>query len=99
MAASQYDILLGSETLVSDMPHVSELLVPGFGRPALSCRTAARCRRSEGLLHTCEIVMEYFAKTCFNVVVGKFAFLGFVVRERTYEFSLHLNPDLDDRIL
>ena len=32
VASSQYDTLLCSETLVSDMCHVSELLVPGFGR-------------------------------------------------------------------
>ena len=38
MASSQYDILLCSETLISDMRHVSELLVPGFGRPVLLCR-------------------------------------------------------------
>ena len=37
-ASSQYDILLCSETLVSDMRHVWELLVPGFGRPVLLCR-------------------------------------------------------------
>ena len=30
VASSQYDILLCSMTLVSDMRHVSELLVPGF---------------------------------------------------------------------
>ena len=35
MASSQYDILLCSETLVSDMRHVSELLVPGFSFPVL----------------------------------------------------------------
>ena len=38
VAASQYAILLCSETLVSDMHHVSELLVPGFGRPVLLCQ-------------------------------------------------------------
>ena len=38
VASSQYDILLCSETWVSDMRHVSELLVPGFGRPVLLCR-------------------------------------------------------------
>ena len=38
VASSQYDILLCSETLVSDMRHVSEALVPGFGRPVLLCR-------------------------------------------------------------
>ena len=31
VASSQYDILLCSETLVSDLRHVSELLVSGFG--------------------------------------------------------------------
>ena len=38
VASSQYDILLCSETLVSDMRHVSEVLVSGFGRPVLLCR-------------------------------------------------------------
>ena len=38
VASSQYDILLCSETLVSDLRHVSELPVPGFGRPVLLCR-------------------------------------------------------------
>ena len=35
MASFQYDILFFSETLVSDMRHVSVLLVPGFCRPVL----------------------------------------------------------------
>ena len=38
VASSRYDILLCSETLVSDMRHVSKVLVPGFGRPVLLCR-------------------------------------------------------------
>ena len=46
-ASSQYDILLCSETLVSDMRHVSELLVPGFGRPVLLCR--GRMCRARGM--------------------------------------------------
>ena len=37
VASSQHDILLCSETLISDMPHMSDLLVPGFGRPVLLC--------------------------------------------------------------
>ena len=41
VAPSQYDILLCSETLVSDMRHVSELLVPGFV-VALSCCAGVR---------------------------------------------------------
>ena len=35
VASSQYDILLCSETLVSDMRHVSEVLVRGFCHPVL----------------------------------------------------------------
>ena len=38
VASSQYDILLCSETLVSDMRHVSEVLVAGFGRSVLLCQ-------------------------------------------------------------
>ena len=38
VASSQYDLLLCSETLVSDRRHMSELLVPGFGSPVLLCR-------------------------------------------------------------
>ena len=37
VASSRYDILLCSETLVSDMRHLSKLLVPGFGRSVLLC--------------------------------------------------------------
>ena len=42
VASSQYDIPLCSETLVSyvlvsDMCHVSEVLVPSFGRPVFLC--------------------------------------------------------------
>ena len=38
VASSQYDLLLCSETLVSDRRHLSELLVPGFGHPVLLFR-------------------------------------------------------------
>ena len=38
VASSQYDILLCSETLVSDVHHVSEVLVPGFSHPVLLCQ-------------------------------------------------------------
>ena len=37
VASSQYDLLC-SDILVSDRRHISELLVPGFGRPVLLCR-------------------------------------------------------------
>ena len=47
VASSKYDILLCSETLVSDMRPVSELLVPGFGRPVLLCPRHGRRRKKK----------------------------------------------------
>ena len=47
VASSQYDILLGSEILVSDMRHMSEVLVPGFCLPVLLCR--GRMPRARGM--------------------------------------------------
>ena len=47
VASSQYDLLLCCETLVSDRRHISEFLVPGFGRPLLLCRDGI-CRGPGG---------------------------------------------------
>ena len=47
VASSQYDILVCSETLISDMRHVSELLVPGFGCPIFLCM--GRMIRARGM--------------------------------------------------
>ena len=63
VSSSQYDILFCSETLVSDKRHVSELLVPGFGRPVLLCRgkmprargMAACIRDGDGVFHQTQI--------------------------------------------
>ena len=82
VASSGYDILLCSETLVSDMRHVSELLVPGFGRPVLECR--GRMSRAHGKAATYEMDIEHFANPSLSVVVAKCWFLRFVVRDRTY---------------
>ena len=76
-SSSQYDILLCSETLVSDMHHVSEMLFPSFCHPVLLCR--ARCLVSVGWLYMFEMVTEHFAKPNLSVVVEKCLFLGFVV--------------------
>ena len=77
VVSSHYDILLCSETLVSDMRHMSEILVPGFGRIVLLCR--ARRLGPEGWLHTYETVTEHFANPNLSVVVAKCWFLGCVV--------------------
>ena len=64
VASSEYDILLCSEALVSDIRHMSELQVPGFGRPVLLCRSK---------------MPEHFANPNLSVVVAKCWFLWCVV--------------------
>ena len=74
---------------------MSELLVPGFGRPVLLCR--GRMPRARGMAAYVREAVEHFASPSLSVVVAKCWFLGLVVRNRTYVFSLYINPDLDDR--
>ena len=50
-----------------------------------------------GWLPTFEMVKEHFANPNLSVVVAKCRFLGFVVRQNLYVYSLYRN-DLDDRI-
>ena len=76
VASSQYDILLCSETLVSDLRYVSELLVPGFGRPVFLCR--GKQPRARGMAAVRDD-MEHFANQNLSVVVVKCRLLGFVV--------------------
>ena len=69
MASYQYDIVFCSETLVSDTRHVSELLVPGFGRPSFCI--GAGCLGPAGWLQTYEMVTEHFADLNLSAVVAK----------------------------
>ena len=97
VASSQYDILLCSETLVSDMRHVSEVLVHGFCCPVLLCRgkipracgMAACVRDGYGAFR-----QSKFECACCEMLV--FRVCG--VRQNLYVYSLYRNPDLDDRI-
>ena len=82
VASSQYHILFCSESFVSDMLHVSELLVPVS--VVLSCCVGARCLGPVGWRHMYEMVTEYFANPNLSVVVAKCWFLGFVVWDRTF---------------
>ena len=56
VASSHYDILLCSETLVSEMRHMSEVLVPGFGHLCATCCVGTRCLGPVDWLHTFEMV-------------------------------------------
>ena len=97
VSSSQYDILLCSETLVSDLRHVSELLVPGFGRPVLLCRgklpracgMAAYVRNGYGAFR-----QPKFECDCCEMLVVRVCGL----RQNFYVYSLYRNPDQDDSI-
>ena len=73
VASSQYDLPLRSETLVSDMRHVSKLLVPGFGNP--TCLVMPGQDTSgprDGCMY--EMATEHFANPNLSVVVGNARF-------------------------
>ena len=97
VASSQCDLLLCSDTLVSDRRDISELKVPGFGRSVLSCRVgmprargmAAYVRDGYGAFR-----LPKFQCGCCQMLV--FRVCG--ARQNFYVFSLYRNPDLDDRL-
>ena len=77
VASSQYDILLCSETLISDLRHVTELLVPEFGCPVLLCR--GKLPHARGMAAYIRDGYEHFSNQNLSVVVVKGWLLGFVV--------------------
>ena len=97
IASTNFDILLCSETIVSDMRHLSELLVPGFKKPFLIKRQAIPRARGmalyvrEGLSATHRPLFEC---GCHEMQVVKIS--GRLVN--LYIFSCYRNPDLDDSI-
>ena len=97
VASSQYDILLCSETLASDVRHVSEILASRFGRPVLLCRgKMPRARGMAAYVRDCYGAFRKpkFEYGCCEMLV--FRVCG--VRQNLYVSSLYRNPDLDDRI-
>ena len=77
------------------MRHVSELLVPRFGRPVLLYR--GKMPRARGMAVYVRDGYGAFCQPKFECGCCEMLLLGFVVRDRTYVFSLYRNPDLDDR--
>ena len=96
VALSQYDIQLCSETLLSDTHHVSELLVPEFGRPILCRCKMPRARGMAAYIRYCYRTFHQpkFKWCCCEMLV----FLVCGVRQNLYVFGLYRNPDLDDLI-
>ena len=79
--------MLRPETLVSDLRHVSELLVPGFGCDAvLSCQS--KMPRERGMAASERDSYGEFRQPKFECGL----------RQNHYVFGLYSNPDQDDRI-
>ena len=96
VASSQYDLLC-SETLASDRRLISELLVPGFGRPVLLCRDGML--RPRGMAAYVGDGYGVFRQPKFEC--GCCEMLLFRVcgaKQNFCFFTLYCNPDIDDRI-
>ena len=78
MASAQNGTLLCTETFVSDMCYMSQLLVPGISSLFLLCRGRMPWARKMAA-YTCEIDMEHFANSSLSVFVAKLCILGFMV--------------------
>ena len=97
VASSQYDILLCSETSVSDMRHVSEVMVPGFGPPVLLCR--GKMPRARGIPAYVRAGYGAFCQPKFECVFFEMlVFRVCGVRQNLQVYSLYRYPDQDDRI-
>ena len=97
VASSQYDLLLCSETLVSDRRHISELLVTGFGRPVFLCRDGMlRARGMAAYVRDGHVAFRRPKVECGCCEMLVYMMCG--ARQNFYVFSLYRNPDLDDRI-
>ena len=76
VASSQYDILLFSETFVSDMRPVSELLVLDFVRPVLLCQ--GKMPRAIGMAASVRDGYGAFCQLKLDCGCCKMLVLGFV---------------------
>ena len=87
VASSQFDIVLCSETSVSDMRHVSGLLVPGLGHFVLLCRD--KMHHAKGMVAYVRDGYGAFLKPKFELgCCEMLVFRVCGVRQNMYAFSL-----------
>ena len=90
-----YDILLCSETLVSDLRHMSELLIPGFGLCLVPWQDTSAPRDGSICMRGPNFRQPNFECGCFCEMLV-FSVGG--VRQYVYVVILYCSPDLDDMI-
>ena len=98
VAASRFDIVLCAATLVSARRHASELLLPGFGRPALSLRDVRPGARGLALyVHKGfpAFRRDKYDCTCCEMMVVRVC----GSRQNFYLFGAYRNPSTDNRIV
>ena len=97
VASSQYDILLCSETLVSQMRHSSEILIPGFNKPILFKRD--EIPRARGMAVYIRKKFPASRKTSYECGCHEIQVIKVCGRYNNfYLCSVYRNPDLDDKI-
>ena len=97
IAAEKSDILFCSESLVSEMRHISELRIPGFRKPILIKRNAIPRARGMALYIREGFMASHrpmYACGCHETQVVKVT--GRLIN--LYVFASYRNPDLDDSI-
>ena len=99
VASSQNDILLFSVTLVSDMRHVSEVLVPAWFLSPCRVVSGQLMPRARGMAAYVRDGYGAFRQPKFECGCCEMLFFKVCgVRQNLYVYSLYRNPDLDDRI-
>ena len=97
VVSKQYDVLFCSETLVSNMRHSSELLIPGFKKPRLLKRNAIH--RAQGMATYIRSDFSASHKTNFECGCHEVQILKICGKHNNfYLFSIYQNPDADDGI-
>lgn len=97
LTSTNYDVLCCSETLVSEMRHISELLIPNFKKPILFRRNSIP--RAQGM---CVYIRSGFNACrltsieckCHEIILLKIT----SKYNNFYLFSVYRNPDLDNSI-
>ena len=96
-ASKGFDILLCSETLVSNFRHIAELSIPGFKRPILFKRN--EINRAQGMVAYIRSGCSASHKAIFECGCHEVQIINVCGNHNNfYLFSVYRNPDADDEI-
>ena len=97
VVSKDFDILLCSETLVSNFRHIAELSIPGFKKPILFKRN--EINRAQGMAVYIRSGCSALHKASFECGCHKTQIIKVCGKHiNFYFFSVYRNPDADDGI-